>query len=98
MKKTISILSTALLLCTSMLLSCSSEKKTEVTVFDGELQWPSIMRAQLAFGTNEAGDVVIWGPMFQTEIDNSLRGIQFLFNTTVPGTYSGIYDASSKKW
>jgi hypothetical protein len=56
------------------------------------------MKAQLASGTNEAGDVVIWGPMFQTEIDNSLRGIQFLFNTTEPGTYSGIYDAAKEKW
>ena len=97
MKTNISFLSASLLLCTILLVSCS-EKKTQVTIFDGELQWPSVLNSQIMVGTNPDGSVAIWAPFFQTEIDNSLRGITLSMNTSQPGVYSGTYDADTRKW
>ena len=86
----------AFLLGVLMAASCSSN--SQVSVYDGELQWPSIASARITSGTNANGDVGIWAPFLQTEIGNSLRGISFMINTCEPGTYSGVYNAATEKW
>ena len=98
MKKTIAILSAVLLLGTCLLLSCSNKKKAEVMIYDGELQWSSIMSSRIMVGSSPEGIPQIWGPLFQTEIGNSLRTLSFQIFTSEPGVYSGYYDASTGKW
>ena len=79
-------------------LSSCTGNKAQVTIYDGELQWPSILYAKIWSGTDNAGDAAIWAPHFQTEIGNSLRGVGFMINTCEPGVYSGVYNAASEKW
>ena len=98
MKRTIAILSSALLWGALLFTSCSSEKKTEVTIYDGETQWPSIMDSHIMVGKTEAGKVEIWAPSFMTEIGNSLRGVTIMIKTSEPGVYSGTYDFTNEKW
>ena len=95
MKRTFVFFSVALL--GAFLLSSCSEK-SKVTIFDGELTWPSIMRGECWNATDNDGNVVFWAPHFQTEIGNSLRGLMVNIYTCEPGEYSGIYDAKTDKW
>lgn len=95
MKKS-TLISIVLLLGVMFVSSCSS--KSQITIYDGETVWPSLILARISSGTNANGDVEIWAPFLQTEIGNSLRGISFMVNTCVPGTYSGVYDAATEKW
>ena len=95
MKRTFVLLSVALLGAIS-LSSCS--EKGKVTVFDGELTWPSIKTNECWNGTDNDGNIVMWAPSFYTEVGNSLRGVVFSIWTCEPGVYSGIYDTKTEKW
>lgn len=98
MKRTIEFLSATLIWAVLLLSSCSTEKITEVTIHDGELQWPSIIDSRIMVGKTETGKVEIWAPSFMTEIGNSLRGVTIMVKTSEPGVYSGIYDDNNKQW
>ncbi len=98
MKRTINFLCAVFIGASLLLTSCSSGKITEVTIHDGELQWPSIIDSRIMVGKSETGKVEIWGPSFMTEIGNSLRGVSVMINTSEPGVYSGIYDDTSEQW
>lgn len=98
MKRIIAFLSTAFLWGALLFTSCSSEMKTEVTIYDGETEWPSIMDTHIMVGNTEAGKVDIWAPSFMTEIGNSLRGVTIMIKTSEPGVYTGTYDFTNEKW
>ena len=42
--------------------------------------------------------MAIWQVVFQTEIGNSYRTVGIIMLTSQPGTYTGVYDESTKKW
>lgn len=100
MNRTIAILSTAFMWSALLFTSCSSSsvKITEITIFDGETQWPSITDSRIMVEETEAGKVGVWAPSLMTEIGNSLRGFSIMIKTTEPGVYSGTYDFTNKKW
>ena len=95
MKRTFVFFSVALI-GVFLLISCS--EKSKVTIFDGELTWPSILNNECWNATDNDGNVVMWAPHFQTEIGNSLRGVLFNIYTCEPGVYSATYDAKTDKW
>lgn len=98
MKKTFAILGSAVLLCAFLMTSCSLGQKSQVMIDDGELQWPDGVFVNGMSVHNSDGSVAIWAPFFCVEVDNSLRSLGLSFNTTEPGTYSGVYDLASQKW
>ena len=97
MKKSISIFSLALLFGAFLFGSCSFDKKGTATIYDGETQW-SNWDYNFDTGETEEGDLSWWNVYFYTEIGNSFRTLALTMNTSEPGTYSGVYDASSEKW
>lgn len=97
MKKTFSILGSALLCCALLMTSCFN-KKTQITIYDGEIEWPSIMNSRMMTGHSEDGTPAAWAPFFQTEIGNTLRTLGFSVFTCEEGTYSAVYDPATQKW
>lgn len=88
----------SLLLGVFVFTSCSFGKKAQVTIHDGEMQWPDGMFVNGMSATNSDGSIAIWAPFFSVEVGNSLRSLGLSFKTTEPGTYSGVYDPANQKW
>ena len=97
MKRSIYLLSVALLLSVYLFSSCSSDEKGTATIYDGETQW-SNWSYTFARGETSNGDLALWQVNFVTEIGNSYRTVSVTMKNSLPGTYSGVYDANSKKW
>lgn len=96
MKKTFAIFGSALLLCAFLMTSCDNQK-AQVTIHDGEIQWPS-MFYNIMVGLSEDGTPGLWCPIIQSQVGNSSRTMSFTVMTCEPGTYSGVYDAATQKW
>lgn len=96
MKKTFALLGSALLLCAFLMTSCGGPR-AQVTVYDGEIQWPT-MYYNVMVGLSEDGTPALWCPIIQSQVGNSSRTMSFSVMTCEPGTYSGVYDAANEKW
>ena len=97
MKKTFAILGSALLLCAILMTSCFNQK-SEITIYDGEIEWPSNTMANVMVGSTPEGVPAAWCPILQTEVGNSFRTLGFSVFTCEEGTYSAVYDPSTQKW
>lgn len=99
MKQTSIIQKVALILSVVLLSSCiSGGGKTQVTIYDGELEWPSIANSQVMQAIDENGMPAMWFLFLQTEVGNSLRSLSLSVFTCEPGSYSGLFDAANDKW
>lgn len=97
MKKTFSTLGSALLLCAILMTSCSNQKE-QITIYDGEIEWPSFTNSSVMVGSTPEGVPTAWAPFFQTQVDNSLRSLGFSVFTCEPGTYAAVFDTATQKW
>ena len=96
MKKTFTIIGLALLL--SFITINASAQKNQVTVFDGEMTWSSFSYANVMVANDDKGNPVLWAPILQTQIGNSLRSVSFSVLTCEPGVYSATFNAATQKW
>ena len=96
MKKTFSFFS--LVLFFSAITINASAQKSQVTVFDGEMTWSSFLYANVMVANDAKGNPALWGPIFQTQIGNSLRSVSFSVLTCEPGVYSATFNAATQKW
>lgn len=97
MKKTFAVLGSALLLCAILMTSCFNQE-SKVTVYDGEIEWPSFTNSRVLTGSTPEGVPAAWCPFFQTQVGNSLRTLGFSVFTCEEGTYSALYDPATQKW
>lgn len=97
MKKTFSILGSALLLCAILMTSCSNQKE-QITIYDGEIEWPSNTLVNVMVGSTPDGVPTVWCPILQTQVENSFRTMGFSVFTCEEGTYTSVYDPATQKW
>ena len=96
MKKTLSIF--ALMFLFSVITINASAQKSQVTVFDGEMYWPSFTFSKVIAVNDTQGNIVLWAAILQTQIGNSSRTVSFSTRACAPGAYSAIYNPSTQQW
>lgn len=97
MEKTFAILGSTLFCCVLLLTSCFNQK-SQMIIYDGEVEWPSNTLVNVMVGSTPEGVPAMWCPILQAQVGNSFRTMGFSVFTCEEGTYSAVYDAASQKW